>query len=392
MADDLRQRLVELLRARSVAYAEAEYHVNAAEGDVEAVAEAVVCVLARPRICLPLGERSYYAYVLDEARDLNKTLSIDSRASDAGSQWVVADTNTVSLLNGFELAAAPRHVIASGESAKTLEMLSTLWRAALDAKLTRTDTWYAVGGGVVGDVTGFAAGTFHRGAPYVQVPTTLLAMVDAAFGGKTAINFSGIKNVVGMFHHPRAVYCALSVLRSLPERHYRAGLAEAVKSLYLAGSDAFLFLEKNAEALRARDEDVLRCVIDLSLRLKAGVVSEDERDVGMRHVLNLGHTFAHAIEALDADILHGEAVAIGLVLAECVACAETGQNQRRLRDVLSALRLPLSSVWLSDREALARAMAEDKKRSGSVIDYALPHAPGRIALVPMHIDALLRAL
>ncbi|MEM1062582.1 MAG: 3-dehydroquinate synthase, partial [Planctomycetota bacterium] len=242
--------------------------------------------------------------------------------------------------------ACANHRVTAGETAKSLDTLAGVYDALVDMKADRNSLVIAVGGGVVGDLAGFAAATYNRGVPFLQVPTTLLAMVDSSVGGKTGINHPRGKNLIGAFHQPIGVVIDTDTLATLPERDYRSGLAEVVKYGVIADEDFFAWLEANADALVARDDAALRHVIATSCRIKAQVVEEDEFETsGRRAILNYGHTFAHAYEALAGYgvLTHGEAVAIGMLdasrLAERLGMIDAAATERQFA-LLTRLGLP----------------------------------------------------
>src|SRR6478735_7086381 len=235
--------------------------------------------------------------------------------------------------------------IPAGESAKTLERFGELVRELADFGATRDACVLALGGGVVGDLAGFVSACWMRGVRFVQLPTTLLAMVDSSVGGKTAVDMPAGKNLVGAFHQPAAVLADLDTLSTLPARELRAGLAEIVKAAAIADADFFAWLEANAEGLVAGDEALLEHAISTSIAFKAGVVARDERERGEPMLLNLGHTFGHAIDTAQGygGLLHGEAVAVGMVLAANLSMQlgrAPGEDLQRLRALLARLGLP----------------------------------------------------
>jgi len=257
--------------------------------------------------------------------------------------------------------------MADGEDAKTLATVDDLCRALARAGVLRGDALVALGGGVVGDTAGFVSAVYYRGIDVVQVPTTLLAMVDAAIGGKTAVNLPEGKNLVGAFHQPRAVLADPGVLVSLPDREYRCGLGEIAKYA-LMGDD---FVSSHAAGLLARDPAVLTPVITRCAAIKAGYVAADERErTGERAVLNYGHTLAHALEtATGHALLHGEAVAIGLVFAGQLAGALERIDQaavRRHEELVAALGLPVVAPGGLRADDLLPIMARDKKSGGGL--------------------------
>lgn len=277
-------------------------------------------------------------------------------------------------------------VVAAGESSKSVEMANQLWQNLLDLGTDRKSVLVAVGGGVIGDLAGFVAATFARGIGFVQVPTTLLAQVDSSVGGKVGINLPGAKNMVGAFWQPLGVLIDTDVLATLPEREYRAGLAEVVKYGVILDAEFFSYLEDHATQLKARDAQVLQHVIARCCRLKADVVEGDERETtGLRAVLNYGHTFCHAIEAVTGygEFLHGEAVAIGMLCASRLAerlGRIGGELTERQLDLLTFLELPTAVPEVSHDELLA-AMQRDKKVEHGKLRFVLPSRMGHVELV-----------
>ena len=272
-------------------------------------------------------------------------------------------------------------VLPDGEEAKDIRHWQRILHRMTRLGLDRGCTLISLGGGCVGDVTGFAAACYHRGVDYLQLPTTLLAQVDSSVGGKTAINTEWGKNLVGAFHQPRAVICDTDVLDTLPDRELKAGLAEVVKYGAIADEEFLGWLEDNARALLARDPACLRHAVRRSIEIKAAIVGEDEHDrSGRRAVLNFGHSFGHAIEhaAGYGHWLHGEAVAAGMCMAARLAVAEgklQRREQRRLEALLAHLDLPVNAGDL-DAGDLKKAMLGDKKNSGGRIRLILPRGLG----------------
>jgi shikimate kinase/3-dehydroquinate synthase len=285
--------------------------------------------------------------------------------------FVLTD-ETVARLYGHRLPAVGL-AIAPGEASKTLACAQMVWEALAAAGHTRADSLLAVGGGVVGDLGGFCAATYQRGMPVVHVPTTVVAQVDSAYGGKTGIDLPQAKNYVGAYHQPAAVHVVPSTLETLPARERAAGYAEVVKTALIAGGSLW-------DAVRggARDDPatVLACA-----RTKLRIVAADERDAGLRQVLNLGHTVAHALETVTgySRLLHGEAVALGLL----AALRLSGQDAVRgeVTELLAGAGLPLSVAGV-DAAAVARATRMDKKRLGERVPFVLVEAPG--AVTPGH--------
>jgi 3-dehydroquinate synthase len=256
----------------------------------------------------------------------------------------------------------------------------------LEFKADRKSVVVAVGGGVVGDLAGFIAATYGRGMRFIQMPTTLLADVDSSVGGKVGVNLPGAKNMVGAFWQPAGVLIDTEALTTLPDRDYRAGLAEVVKYGVILDADFFDYLEKHVPDLNDRTPGVMQHIIARSCELKAQVVAGDEREeTGLRAVLNYGHTFCHAIEAETGygQFLHGEAVAIGMLCASRLAESMgriDAETTRRQHDLLQALGLPLA-VPDVDHERLVQAMAKDKKAEHGKLRFVLPTRLGHVELV-----------
>ena len=269
----------------------------------------------------------------------------------------------------------------------------------LKARHNRSTCLIALGGGVIGDLCGFVAATFQRGVDFIQIPTTLLAQVDSSVGGKTAVNHPEGKNMIGAFYQPKAVLADTSVLATLPPREFAAGLAEVIKYGVIDGDDFFTWLEEHIEDLVRRDTAALRYVIIRSCAVKAEIVSGDEREHGRRAILNFGHTFGHAIEKLSGygSWLHGEAVAIGMVMAATLASRIAGfpaRDVKRLSDLLEASGLPSAPEPNAlDAGAMIDAMGMDKKVLDGNMRFIIPKNLGDIyvdASVPREaLDAVL---
>jgi len=276
------------------------------------------------------------------------------------------------------------YAIPAGESHKTREQWASLTDAMLADGLGRDSVVIALGGGVVGDLAGFVAATFMRGIPVVQVPTTLLAMIDASVGGKTGVDTMAGKNLVGAFHHPAAVVADLDVLSTLPREQMRAGLAEALKHGVIADAAHFDQVLADGPALLAGTiDDAVVDLVATSVEIKADVVRRDEREGGVRKTLNFGHTLGHAIEALSGySLLHGEAVAIGMVLesdiAERLGLASPGTAQR-VRAAVERLTLPHRKPADQSAEQILAATRSDKKARAGEVEYALPSRIGAMA-------------
>ena len=277
-------------------------------------------------------------------------------------------------------------VIDAGEPSKAPEVAADLWQTMINEGCDRQTVVMAVGGGVVGDLAGFVAATFARGLTFFQAPTTLLAQVDSSVGGKVGINLEGAKNMVGAFWQPRGVLIDTDVLTTLPEREYCAGLAEVIKYGVILDEPFFAFLEQEADRIMQRDAAALRHVVERSCRLKADVVEEDEREEsGRRAILNYGHTFAHALEAATGytELLHGEAVSIGMAcasrLAESMGLCDASCSERQ-RALIERLGLPTEVPQVVELDGIVSFMWRDKKVRDGKLVFVLPRRIGHVAL------------
>jgi len=313
--------------------------------------------------------------------------AILARTCPAPSYAVISDSH-VGPRYGEALVASLRHAghgadlytFPAGEWNKTRETWAALSDRLLQAALGRDGVVIALGGGVTGDVAGFVAATYLRGIRYVQVPTSLLAMIDSSIGGKTGVDVPGGKNLLGAFHQPRLVAADLDTLATLPAPQLAAGIAEAVKHGVIADADYFAGLERDHQAIAARAPERLEQVVRRSVEIKAEVVAADEREAGRRAILNFGHTIGHAIEATSGyGVLHGEAVAIGMALesrlAERVGVAEAG-TAARIGRLLSRYSLPLELPDANAVDRLLDAMRHDKKARAGQLRLALPRRIG----------------
>jgi 3-dehydroquinate synthase len=283
-----------------------------------------------------------------------------------------------------------------GEHSKSRESWTRLTDELLDRGFGRDSGLVALGGGVTGDLAGFVAATYMRGIPYLQVPTTTVAMLDASVGGKTGVDTNRGKNLVGAFHPPVAVVADPATLSTLPEAEYRSGLAEAVKHGLIADVSYFEWITSHASELTQRNPGTLTSLIRRSVEIKAEVVGSDEREAGRRAILNAGHTVAHALElASDYQLLHGDAVAIGLVvecaIAEALSLADSGLSQR-LASLLTTLGLPTQVPRGLTPTSILASMERDKKNRGFGIHFSLPADLGRMPYTERWTTAVPEAL
>lgn len=294
-------------------------------------------------------------------------------------------------LQGFQVDEV---VLPDGEHYKSLDTLNQIFTHLLEARHNRSTTLIALGGGVVGDMTGFAAACYQRGVKFIQVPTTLLAQVDSSVGGKTAVNHTIGKNMIGAFYQPQAVIADTSSLATLPDRELRAGLAEVIKYGLLGDAPFFDFLENNVDQLLAKDETLLAEAIERSCQNKARIVSQDEREGGVRALLNLGHTFGHAIEAAQSYTgwLHGEAVAAGMVMAADLSSRLgwlSAAELERTRQLIGRFDLPVAAPQDITPERMLELMSVDKKASDSGLKLVLMKAIGEAVVTTDYSNELL---
>jgi len=338
------------------------------------------------KLRIELGERGYDIHVgsglLDQAGELISAVCRGKSAAIVTNRRI-GELYAGRLVKSLEGAGVSGYVtiVPAGERCKTLRTVAFLYERFLDQRLDRGGIVIGLGGGVVGDIAGFAAATYLRGVDLVQVPTSLLAQVDASVGGKTGVNLSRGKNLVGAFHQPRAVLIDVTALRTLPSREFRCGLAEVIKHGIIRDSEYFGFLEQNLSAIKRLDPAALEYTVSRSCEIKADVVRRDERESGLRRILNYGHTVGHAIESLTAyrKYKHGEAVAIGMVTAALVA-REMGSADPGLVDritgILKAARLPYKLPSGISHQDIVAATGFDKKVAHGRLHVALVNTIG----------------
>ena len=330
-----------------------------------------------------LGDRSYPVHIgeglLDQAEPW--------KALSAGKTLIVSNEVVAPLYLDRLLAALGQrevgtHIIADGEQHKTVATWSGILDSLVQMKARRDCNLIALGGGVVGDICGFAASAYMRGVQFFQVPTTLLAQVDSSVGGKTGVNHSKGKNLLGAFHQPGMVLIDTQTLSTLPAREFCAGMAEVVKYGAIMDSEFLAWLEDSVEAIHSRQADALAYLIRRSIKSKAKVVAEDETEAGIRAILNFGHSFGHALEAIThySEYLHGEAVAMGMVIAATLSeqrgLCEAG-TAARLRRILQALGLPVEISEQVSNEAIMDALQLDKKAVAGGLRLILLERMGR---------------
>ncbi len=341
------------------------------------------------KVRVPLGDRSY-PILIDS--NLLSRLGPECRKLGLGRKCAIITDDTVARLfarqaaDSLKAAGFDGVVIAikPGEVSKSIKIVADCYDQLAAHRLERRSFIVALGGGVVGDLAGFVAATYLRGIDFVQVPTTLLSQVDSSVGGKTGVNLKAGKNLVGAFYQPRLVLCDLATLAKLPEREFRAGLAEVIKYGIIYDAKFFAWLEKNLAALLKRDPNALAHAIARSCEIKAEVVGQDEKEAGLRAILNFGHTVGHAIEAISSysKFLHGEAISIGQVAAAQLSQRLAGLSAAdvdRIRALFERAGLPVSIRQTPlQREKLFDAMKLDKKVRDGQIKFVLAERIGKV--------------
>ena len=418
--EDRRRRIRELMEQRASAYAKADLIVDTSSRTVEQVVEYIAEVLpmesletrdmATPEpspgfqgetIRVNLGKRGYDIHV---GSDLLRHTGAMIRPLGLGRRLglvthpVLAEVHAYAPAVADSLRGAGHEVsvvtVPAGEESKSLEQTSRLYRELVQARLDRGSAILALGGGVIGDLAGFVAATLFRGIAFVNLPTTLLAQVDSSIGGKTGVNLPEGKNLVGAFHQPQLVVADVLTLHTLPEREFRSGLAEVVKHAMIADQELFRTLEEAADRILARDPAVLQTIVARNCAIKARVVEVDEREGGLRAILNFGHTVGHALESAlgYGSITHGEAVAHGMLVAASLSvrrglCPE--EDAARLRSLLT--RFGLLGASLPSPEVLETYMFNDKKTRDGVLQFVLTLGIGNANLAPIFDRNELRA-
>lgn len=300
---------------------------------------------------------------------------------------IIAD-DRVAELYGDSFPPCRKIIIGQGESQKTLTTIQTIYTQLMDFGADRSTWVVGIGGGIVCDITGFAASTYMRGIQFGYVATTLLAQVDASVGGKNGVNFKGYKNMVGVFNQPEFVICDLTMLTSLPEREIVCGMAEIVKHGAIADAELFSYLEQNTSKALSLDPNVLERLVLDSVLIKAAVVNRDELETGERRKLNFGHTFGHAIEKT-TDLSHGQAVSVGMVIAAQLSAMHgslKNDDIRRLNQLLGGLGLPLGAKVNADK--VWNALQKDKKKEGHTMHFVMLDRIGHAIVKQFSIEAL----
>lgn len=336
-----------------------------------------------PTLTVALGERAYPIYIESGLLTANSPLTQHIKSK----RVCIVSNDIVYPLYGDKLTAllsdydVDHIVLPDGEAEKSLENFNAIMSHLLANHHGRDTTLIALGGGVIGDICGFAAACYQRGVDFIQVPTTLLSQVDSSVGGKTAINHPLGKNMVGAFYQPKAVLIDIDSLATLPDREFAAGMAEVIKYGILGDGKFFEWLEQNQAKITAKDQQILAVMIERCCQCKAEIVAQDEKEAGLRALLNLGHTFGHAIEAEQGygQWLHGEAVGAGMVLAAELAVNKellTSSELCRIIELIKTFSLPIKAPEDMGYESFLKHMKLDKKNLAGKLRFILPTAIG----------------
>lgn len=349
------------------------------------------------KININLEERSYPIYITTDYDNLWKCLE---STKISGKVVLITDTNVDKVqadacmegLKGYNFPVF-KYVIQAGESNKTLDTVKDIYKFLIENKLDRKSTLIALGGGVVGDITGFTAATFYRGINFVQIPTTLLAQADSSVGGKTGVDFEGHKNAVGAFYQPKFVYINVNTLKTLPVREMASGLAEVIKHGIIMDKDFLEYIDYNMEKIFEFNENVLQYLAKVNCSIKGRVVEEDEKESGLRAILNFGHTYGHAIEsASNFRLLHGECVSLGMVAAFKTAQHLNMVNGEDIKTVINALKKAGLPVKLEgvDEDRIYEEMYSDKKVKNGKLMFILPKKIGEVFQVALEDESLIK--
>jgi shikimate kinase/3-dehydroquinate synthase len=388
-------RIAELYEQRAIGYSECHARIDTDKGDVDQHAQAVLAVWRRDPIAVAIGRDSYavdvgHAIASERIGQLARGTTAALLISDEN----VAPLHKAALDTGLAAAGltASLVVLEPGEQHKQLESIERLWQACAAARLDRKSLVIALGGGVVSDLAGFCAATWMRGLRWLALPTTLLAMVDASVGGKTGFDWAQAKNAVGAFWQPLGVACDVAFLATEPARGYVSALAEVVKTALIGDAELLALVEQQSDALLERDSQLLIEVVRRCIAVKARIVSRDERESGLRAVLNLGHSVGHALEAQgDYTVLsHGEAVSLGLCAALRIG-GRLGHTPSalaaRIEALLDKLGLPIELETQPLAEAATR-LELDKKRSGRTLRFVVARDVADVTYIDLPIDVL----
>ncbi|WP_027307391.1 3-dehydroquinate synthase [Caloramator sp. ALD01] len=323
----------------------------------------------------------------------NSHLNFWFEQKKVGKLFIITDQNVDSIyadyFRSFEQKIIGKYIIKPGEDSKRIEIILDIYRALLKNNVDRRCTLIAFGGGVVGDIAGFVASTYKRGTNLVYIPTTIISQTDSSVGGKNGFNLDGIKNIIGTFYQPNLVYIDVNLIKTLDYRNFKNGMAEVIKYGLSLDENLFRFIEENKRAIKEREIDKLKYIVSECVKLKAGIVERDELDLGERHILNFGHTIGHAVETMfDFNILHGEAVAIGMVYESYIALKRKLISEDifdRLIKILEYFELP-TNINIDNYKRFKDIICKDKKNVDNNIKIVLPQGIGR-AIITTDVKA-----
>ncbi|MEA4815746.1 MAG: 3-dehydroquinate synthase [Lachnospiraceae bacterium] len=350
------------------------------------------------KIVVDIPGKSYPIYFTGSF--LNIPSFLEENLNNAQKALIVCDSNVYKLFEDEVFKICKKvfkklevFVFFAGEASKNLETIKGMYALMLKSGLDRNSCVIALGGGVAGDMAGFAAATYMRGIDFVQIPTTLLADVDSSVGGKVGVDFSNSKNIIGAFYQPKFVYINVSVLSTLPAREFSAGLAEVIKYGASYSKELYKYVILNKEKLKALDEDVLKETIKKCCAIKAEIVAKDEKESGLREILNFGHTIGHAVESASGfNYLHGECVSIGMVAVFYISMRMglvSGTEAESLKNLLSFFDLPLKAEGLNIDDVY-ELLFHDKKTRDNKIKFILPNGLGKYIKSDEIAEALIR--
>lgn len=351
------------------------------------------------KINVELKERGYPIYI---NKDYSHLGGILDSVGLKGKIVIITDENvdraqSDDVLNALSAYPAEtlKYTIQPGEQSKNLGQVKDIYKVLMDKRLDRDCTLIALGGGVVGDITGFVASTFLRGINFVQVPTTLLAQADSSVGGKVGVDFEGNKNMIGSFYQPKFVYINVNSIRTLPDRELRNGLAETIKHGLILDKDFFEYVDCNMNKIFSYDVEVLQYMAKMNCRIKGYVVEQDEKEQGLRAILNFGHTVGHAIESVsEFRLLHGECVSIGIICAYKIAQQLNiidSNNLIKVQNTLRKAKLPVSTTGF-DVDKVYRQMFYDKKVKDNNLNIILPKQIGKVFQYRLEDEKLVKSV
>ena len=349
------------------------------------------------KLNINLKDRSYPIYIESDFNAIGRYIQ---NAGVNGKIVVVTDSNVDKLYSetcvdvlvgyGFDVN---KYVIEAGEKSKNLDTIKDIYKFLIEKKLDRHSALLALGGGVVGDITGFAAATFLRGISFIQVPTSLLAQADSSVGGKVGVDFEGSKNIIGAFYQPKLVYINVNTLATLPKRELRSGLAEVIKHGIIADRSFYEYIEQNLDKIMELDENSLKYVVKTNCKIKGNVVEQDEKENHLRAILNFGHTIGHAVESVsNFELLHGECVSIGMAGAFKMAQYMDMVDEKltkRISDTLTSAGLPVKINGLNTEKILEQ-MFYDKKIKNNKLTFILPKGIGEVFQIKIDDTELIK--